>query len=330
MRTIPTKETQYYKDFREFLTDVARRYPEQTAITTYRRGAQRQDKTFPELANDSFCFAKALFSRHLNRKHIAIVSENSYEWLVAYFGIAISGGVAVCIDIEHSDQTISDMVLQADAEAIVCSDSLLSLCRNIQDTAAEQIQELIVVGPEQEGQTCFSQFITQYTPQAEREFDSYAIPERQTASIVYTSGTTSTAKPVMLSHTAILSNCEPILSRFSDSRERIFNSLPLYHTYGLTCGVLCGLIRGIQVCVSCDLKRMMQEMTLFQPNLLVAVPLIIEAMHKLIGSLLEKSDVKQKANRRNKLASRAGTNPIPWPPPASAKRCREAAWSIWT
>ena len=91
------------------------------------------------------------------------------------------------------------------------------------------------------------------------------------ASIVYTSGTTSTAKPVRLSHRAILYNAADALTLL-DSRDRVFNSLPLYHTYGLTGGMMGPLVQGVSVCMSCDTKRMIQEMTLFKPQMIVAVP----------------------------------------------------------
>lgn len=302
MKQYVKKETYYYNSFKEFLEDVAKRHENKVAITTYYKGAQLQEKSFIQLRDDSFAFAKALFFHKLNGKHIAIVSENSYEWLVAYLGIAISGGVAVCIDIEHSDDTILKMISQADVEAIICSDSLVSLCKTIEDSL-EKVRDLIVIRPKDSHVISMEQFVVQsQSEKATKLFDSYIIDPKQTASIVYTSGTTSTAKPVMLSHRGILYNAADSLT-ILDSREKIFNSLPLYHTYGFTCGILCGLIRGINVCISCDLKRMMQEVTLFKPNLLVAVPLIIEVIHKMLWSLIEMEGKKDKVEKLIKIES---------------------------
>ena len=110
MKQYLSKETRYYNNFKEFLVDIANRYQNQTAITTYLKGTQIQEKSFAELKNDCFAFAKALFANGLSGKHIAIVSESCYEWLVAYLGIAISGGVAVCIDVEQYDDTLEKMI----------------------------------------------------------------------------------------------------------------------------------------------------------------------------------------------------------------------------
>ncbi len=302
MKQYRSKETHYYHDFKEFLDDIARRYSDKTAITTYYKGTQRQDKSFTELRDDCFAFAKALLANGLNGKHIALVSESCYEWLVAYFGIVISGGVAVCIDVEQYDDTVEQMITRADAEAMVCSASLFPLCKRIRESH-EQLREMIVIRPDAEEQLGFAEFVEgAKQSDAEEKLNAYVPSSNQTACIVYTSGTTSTAKPVMLSHRALLYNAADSLT-ILDSRERIFNSLPLYHTYGFTCGILCGLIRGINICISCDLKRMMQEMTLFKPNLLVAVPLIIEVVYKLFWSLLEKADAKGRVQKQIKLES---------------------------
>lgn len=302
MKQYPSKETHYYHHFKEFLTDIADRYPDRIAITTYLKGTQIQEKTFYELKADSFAFAGALFANGLNGKHIAIVSESCYEWLVAYFGIVISGGVAVCIDVEQFDDTIEKMIVQADAEAAVCSAGLSSLCASIQ-SRYDGLKEVIVIRPDGDPSVSFDEFTKNADQSRGQALLETCVPDpKQTASIVYTSGTTSTAKPVMLSHSAMLFNAADSLT-ILDSRDKIFNSLPLYHTYGFTCGILCGLIRGLNICVSCDMKRMMQEMTLFKPQMLVAVPLIIEVIHKLYWSMLEKAGVKEKIQKQIKIES---------------------------
>lgn len=300
MKQISPKRTHYYKTFREFLSDTAEQFSEKNAITVLGRGGKFQTKTFSALKQDSFRFARALCARGLSGKHIALACENSYEWLCAYFGIACAGGVAVCIDTEHADDTVREMILQADAEAVVTSSGLSSLFSTMLESTPF-IRTLIVIRPEKSEFESFDAFCESGdSPESAALFDAVTPTPEQTAAIVYTSGTTSTAKPVILSHRAILSNAADSLT-ILDSRERVYDSLPLYHTYGLTCGILCPLIRGLNVCINCDLKRMLQEMTGYKPQMLVAVPLIIEVLHKLAWSLIEKSGQKQKLLRLMKL-----------------------------
>ena len=46
MKQYLSKETRYYNNFKEFLVDIANRYQNQTAITTYLKGTQIQEKSF--------------------------------------------------------------------------------------------------------------------------------------------------------------------------------------------------------------------------------------------------------------------------------------------
>lgn len=307
MKQYPAKETVYYDNFRDFLNDAALRYGESPAVTCYNRKGEAHTRNYRQLKEDAFAFGEALCGAGLSGKHAALISENSQEWLTAWFGVAASGGVTVCIDIEHRDETIIAMAAQADAEILIVSPSMLFLGRRI---VAENsnIKKLLVTGSDPDGQfEAMAQFTQRLLEEGSgREAMKLCRPKKeQTATIVYTSGTTSTAKPVMLSQHGILRNAGDSLTLL-DSGKKVFNTLPLYHTYGFTCGVLCALIRGIEVGLSCDLKRMIQEMTYFKPNTVVAVPLIIEAIHKLAWSYIKNSCSGDAADRLMKLENFLG------------------------
>lgn len=301
MKNTVQKYTRYYDHFREFLNDISDRYGEKPAITTYGRGGKEQTHSYRQLAEDSFLFGQALCAAGLAGKHIALVGENSYEWIAAYFGIAVSGSVSVCIDIEHSDETMQDMIFQADAEAIVSSASMAEICSGIAQKASSPLR-LIVIRPADSAFESFEAFCeaARNNEEAGKLLNEVPLEKKTTASIVFTSGTTSTAKPVMLSHHGLLRNVGDSLTLLT-SGERVFGALPLYHTYGITASVMCPLIRGLRVCVTCDLKRLLQEINYFVPHTIVAVPLIIEALHKLAWSLIIKAGKKDAVIHKMKL-----------------------------
>lgn len=310
MKQREQKETRYYDTFRDFLTDISIRYGERTAITTYRRGSEISERSYSRLKEDSYKLARWLFEHDLNGRHIAIVSDNSYEWLITYFGIVCAGGTAVCVDIEHSDEVIGEMLKRADSEAVFCSACMSNVCAAI-CRESNQIRAFVTMNGNNVGDYALSEILAEQDSEAAGQaFDALELKSDMIATIVYTSGTTSTAKPVMLSHSAILYNAADSLTLL-DSRDRVFNSLPLYHMYGFTCGTLCGLIRGLNVCLSCDLKRIKQELENFRPGMLVAVPLIIEVIYKMIRAILDKDEGIEEDEGKSwfgKLLRKSGTS----------------------
>jgi acyl-[acyl-carrier-protein]-phospholipid O-acyltransferase/long-chain-fatty-acid--[acyl-carrier-protein] ligase len=74
-------------------------------------------------------------------------------------------------------------------------------------------------------------------------FNTY--PDR-TAVILFTSGSEGVPKGVELTHTNLLANLRQMLA-ITDltDQDRVFNSLPMFHSFGLTVGTLLPLVRGM-------------------------------------------------------------------------------------
>jgi acyl-[acyl-carrier-protein]-phospholipid O-acyltransferase/long-chain-fatty-acid--[acyl-carrier-protein] ligase len=68
------------------------------------------------------------------------------------------------------------------------------------------------------------------------------------AAIVFTSGSEGTPKGVVLSHRNMLANIAQVAARIDYGRtDKVFNALPLFHSYGLTCGLVLPLVYGVPV-----------------------------------------------------------------------------------
>jgi acyl-[acyl-carrier-protein]-phospholipid O-acyltransferase/long-chain-fatty-acid--[acyl-carrier-protein] ligase len=66
------------------------------------------------------------------------------------------------------------------------------------------------------------------------------------ATILYTSGSSGAPKAVVLSHRNLLTNAHQLMARFDIHRQdRIFNCLPLFHSFGLTGGALTPILNGV-------------------------------------------------------------------------------------
>lgn len=68
------------------------------------------------------------------------------------------------------------------------------------------------------------------------------------AAILFTSGSEGTPKGVVLSHTNILANATQSLTRVAvNGSDKVFNVLPVFHSFGLTAGLIMPLVAGVPV-----------------------------------------------------------------------------------
>ncbi|OWK23047.1 hypothetical protein AJ87_40255 [Rhizobium yanglingense] len=84
-------------------------------------------------------------------------------------------------------------------------------------------------------------FLNRYTPLVKRRADDAAV-------ILFTSGSEGTPKGVVLTHRNILSNAAQAASRIDfHSGDKVFNILPVFHSFGLTAGTVLPLVSGVPV-----------------------------------------------------------------------------------
>jgi len=271
MKNYPLYPVECFDDFNTALMRLREKYGDAPAITVYDLLGAEHTHSFSEFTDDAEIFGEALMKAGYSGKHIAIASENCYEWMVALFGIAASGNVAVLVDVDQSVETINSMIARTDTVAAVAS-----------TTIAELISQgdgfpIIVIGGS--GENNFASVCEHARPMLGRTegMRSLKLSGDMTSVIAFTSGTTSIAKAVMLSHRALLHNSAGSLEMIYPG-PKLFSSLPMFHTYGLTCSSLGPVLNGVNICVNGNLKTMLRDLKAFDPCTVMAVPLIAEML----------------------------------------------------
>lgn len=289
MRKYLLNEVKYYSHFKDLIEELPEGRELAHGISWFTRKGVQQGVTLGELREDVRNLQSVLVQRGLAGKHIAILGENSYEWLLVYFAATYCGAVAVCVDVEQPDDTIRQMLEMADVSALFFIPSLEEVCASYAtaDNAFylsgkgqyANVEELIAEGEKirREG-NC----------DAENALDPDAA-----AAIVFTSGTTNYSKPVLLSHRAILTNASDALANVTIG-DVAFTSLPFYHTYGMTCSVLSMLIGKAHLFINGNLKTVMRDIQLANPHTMLTVPLMLETIYSKIWITAEETGkVKQ-------------------------------------
>lgn len=286
MKSYPLNPVEYYATVREMIEAIPAGREDCPAISWFTRKGEERGVTAGQLREDVRNLQTALTARGLAGKHIAILGENSYEWLTVFFACTYCGAVAVCVDIEQSDDTVRQMLDMTDVSAMFYSPTVEEICLQYPlpeksafplygKGTAPAVADLIEEGRRIRG---------------DAPVPADTAPTADTvASIVFTSGTTSCAKPVMLSHGAIMTNASDAFASVAIG-ERAFTSLPFYHTYGMTCSVLAVLITRSHLYINGNLKTVMRDIQLAKPHTMLTVPLMIETVHsKMWAAAREKN-----------------------------------------
>ena len=208
---------------------------------------------------------------------VAILSSSVPNWGVAYFAITTAGYVVVPIMPDFSSEDIDRIVEHSEAKALFVSDKLFS---KLSKATADKLH--LVVRTKNLG--IISQNVkggkgSMRTPQPE-----------DLAAIIYTSGTTSQPKGVMLTHYNLCSQLWMIDDLFLVHETDIFLSvLPLAHTYECTLGLILAFYHGSHV-VYLDkaptVSTLLPALKEVRPTIMLTVPLIIEKIYR--GAVLKK------------------------------------------
>jgi long-chain acyl-CoA synthetase len=240
--------------------------------------------------------AHALRARGIGRgDRVAILANNSVEWLVADFGILYAGAVVVPMFATTADDQIAFIFADSEAKLVFVDDA----------KAAEHVRAAVpnappVVALAGDGEGSFAQLVRDGESRASDDalLRSYSdgIGLDELAVLIYTSGTTGQPKGVMLSHRNIVSDLksafEPSESGQAEG-EIALSVLPFAHIYEHT-NALGYLSNRVTHYVTVP-DRLLADMRAIRPNYVAFVPRIFERMIAgIIGSARAGGGLKAK------------------------------------
>lgn len=250
-------------------------------------------KTYEQLAFDINAFGTALRGLDLYGKHIAVIGDNSYEWIVTYLAVVNGVGVIVPIDKELPPDEIEYIIEHGDVSAIVYSDickerilqiekQLLNVKYSINISDNEGISDHLD----------FSTLLESGAKTFEKGNSSYLDTEinpENLCSILYTSGTTGTSKGVMLTHRNFTSVIVGGLNNL-EINDSVLSVLPFHHSYESVCGIFSMIYNGSVIYINDSLINFMNNLKQFKPANIFLVPALAEAMYKGIWDNTKKSN----------------------------------------
>lgn len=279
------------ESIRDIINNSNNKYKDAIAIQE-KKNKKIVSYTYEQLRNDVYALGTKLIDMGLKDKHIAIVGENSYNWIVSYLAIITGVGVAVPLDKELDSEQISKLLEKGDASAVLFSKGFLSsideiiensklefaACLNDTDKYTD-VQTLINEGRQliNEGSTVYEDSI---------------VNVNELNVIMFTSGTTGFNKGVMISQNNLLVNIEQSCKAFGIYHKTVA-VLPFHHIYENVCGMIAPITVGMTLFINDSLKYLSKNLKLVKPELEIMVPLFLETMEKSIRVELKRMNLEK-------------------------------------
>ena len=290
-----------FQNVREIIRYSVEKFADKTAFTikiNKDKNVSYKKITYKELNEDINAFGTALLSIGLKGKRVAIIGKNGYEWILSYVTILNGVGIAIPLDKGLPEQEIITSLQRSKADVIIFEENMADLMKKIKDENTTNLKTFILMDNiEKYDFLNIPKLIEkgkEEVKKGNKEYIDAEIDNNKMSVILFTSGTTSLAKAVMISHRNIASNVAAL--RYEQpfcSTDTNIAFLPFHHMYGSTC-ILLMISAGVNN-VFCDgLRHIQENLKEYKVSVFVCVPLILEAMHKKIMNTIDKTGQRKK------------------------------------
>lgn len=290
-----------YENLKDMMEKVTAKYADNKAfVIKHKEGKEvsYEDVTYAQFGEQMNHLGTAFLQRGFAGKRVAIISKNRYDWILTYVAVMNGVGITVPLDKDLPALEMLSLLQRSKADAIVFETKYLEDVYRFYQEKSANLQLLVcmdVLTEEQKatypGVVALKDLLEEGKSLWESGEKAYAdakINAEALATIIFTSGTTSLAKAVMLSHKNLVSNLYD-LGRMEKIYDTDMNMafLPYHHTFGST-GQLFFLYSGACSCYCDGLRHIQENLREYKVSVFVCVPLLLEAMYKKIMVQVEK------------------------------------------
>ena len=287
------RKVQEFKDIKEIIYDSADKYAQNIAfIIKHQEG---KEKTYENITYKMFlehinCLGTKLYDMGLKNKRIAVLGRNRYEWVLGHLTNLLGGMVSIPLDKDLQLDELENSLIRSKADAIFFDEKYIEKIEKIKSRNNTNLKEYICMTklPEYSDVHTLTEEGKKLLEQGNKEYISAKIDENSMNILLFTSGTTSKSKAVMLSQKNIASNVYA-MQKVEDIRSTDSNLafLPMHHIFGSTCLIVM-LACGVRTSFPDGLRYVAQNLKEYEVSVFVGVPLLVEAIYNKVVKEIEK------------------------------------------
>lgn len=268
---------------RDILEESEKKYSEIKAVKWLEK-KEICEISYSGLMENVVMVRKGLLAEGFKGKHIALIGSSSVEWIESYLAVVTGNTVAVPLDAGLPAEDLIDLINRSDSEALFLSpknqallDGILAECPKLKKIWILQEEQPEISNEKVASFKDLKEVGENYDTDSDRP-----VPD-DIATIIFTSGTTGKSKGVMLTQNNLATNVECV-NYSADPGSVLLSVLPIHHAYCLVMDWLKGFSLGATICINDSLLHMVKNMSVFKPNVMLMVPLMIETIYKRLAS----------------------------------------------
>ncbi|MFI3170762.1 MAG: class I adenylate-forming enzyme family protein [Eubacteriales bacterium] len=260
------KRRKAYDNLEELLESVSEQYKDNVAFISEEQGVEQQI-AYQEFGIHCRRSAGVISGKVRQGDRVAIFMSPSHQWIEAFFAVTILGAVAVLLPSEKSAEFYCTAMKKINCVGIIYDEKTEKIVREMNCIYEVPIQYRYEELSHMKACTYEKPVIKRETP----------------AAIFFTSGTTGENKAVVASHRNIVISSYNPATRAACDRDGIYLALlPLYHIFGLTCGLLTFLYGGMTIVVNDSNQNLFRNIMQYKPCFLALVPSMARALSGIV------------------------------------------------
>ena len=309
-------EREMHKDFllqdgdyistKEVLERIANYVPNNNILAELDGNKNIVYHTALDILNDVENLGDGLIAMGLENKHIAILAENSYLYVIA--DLCISGGVGVVtpLDKDAPEDLLITLLNKCDADAIICSSNYIEKVKKVK-SKYQNLKTIITI--DKKISECY--FILDIMNSGKESknkgfYHNKKLDLSAPAKLLFTSGTTGANKCVVLSQdnlAANIINCMDAIKSEYDVENTSMSVLPMHHATEINTHIMARVAAGRLTYINSDMRTLMQNIKIFKPRVITVVPMIANSFYSGIWLNAKRNGMEEKLKEGIKISN---------------------------
>ena len=299
---------QEFNNIKEIIYNSVEKYSSNIAFVikhTENKKIEYENITYKQLLEDINKLGTAVYSLGFKEKRIAVIGRNSYGWAISHLSNLLGGNVSVPLDKDLQYDELENSLIRSKADMIFFDKKYEEKISQIKEKNNTNLKEYVCF-EEAEGFKNISELLkigNEEINSGKTDFINAKIDENKMAILLFTSGTTSKSKAVMLSQKNIASNVyamQCVEAIYSTDTNIAF--LPFHHIFGSTCMVVM-LAYGVRTVFPDGLRYIKKNLNEYGVSVFVGVPVLVEAIYKTIMKEVQKQGKTKLVNIATKISN---------------------------